>query len=405
MASFLFQAKTIDGRMIKGEVEANDETEARLKIRSKQLVPLKVVSRQAQGQKAKAKPIGFFEKKVNAKELQVFTRQFAVLVGAGVPIVQSLESMATGGRSPLLLKTLRQVTADVEKGRRLGESLKLHPLVFDRMYINLVQAGEEGGVLDTVLNRLAIYIEKSVKLRSKITKAMWYPGIVIVVAFGVVTGILVFVIPSFVSMFQQTGRELPWLTQAVIKLSAWVAKYWYILVGSFVSAPFIIRSYYQTSEGRKTIDKMLIEIPIFGDLIQKSAIARFSRTLSTLLAAGVRIIDSLEIAAATSGNYVIEGTLMRAKDSIAQGKTVSEQLRKSKHIPEMVSSMISVGEQTGAMDAMLSKIADFYEDEVESTADAMTALVEPVLMVVLGGIIAVLVIAMYLPIFEMAGGV
>lgn len=407
MAAFMFQAKTLDGKLIKGEVEAGNENEARIKIRAKQLVPMQVVPKNNAAKKVLPPKGGggFFAPRIKAKELQVFTRQFAVLVGAGVPIVQSLESMSTGGRSPLLMRTLRQITSEVEKGKRLGEALKMHPNIFDRMYVNLVQAGEEGGVLDEVLNRLAVYIEKSVKLRGKITKALWYPSIIIVVALGVVTGILVFVIPSFVSMFEQTGKALPKLTQMVINLSHWVIRYWYLLLGALVGVPIGLRSYYNTPDGRKTLDSYMIDIPVFGDLIQKSAIARFSRTLSTLLAAGVRIIDSLEIAAATAGNYVIEISLLRAKESISQGKTVSEQLKKSKYIPEMVSSMISVGEQTGAIDGMLSKIADFYEDEVESTADAMTSLIEPMLMVVLGGIIAVLVVAMYMPIFEMAGGV
>lgn len=401
MAAFLFQAKTASGKFVQGEVEAASESEARVKIRAQQLLPLKIVSKgsaRVPGRATAIKSSG----RVKPKELQVFTRQFAVLIGAGVPVVQSLEAMMGGGKSPTMNAALKSVIDDVGKGKRLAEAMANYPGVFDRMYVNLVRAGEEGGVLDTVLNRLAEYIEKSVKLRGKVIGALFYPAAIILVAIIVIVAILVFVIPNFVEMFASSGKELPALTQWVINASEFVQQRWYFLAGTFVALPLFLRSYYGTADGKKTIDSIVIDIPVFGGLIQKGSIARFSRTLSTLLGAGVRIIDALEIAAATAGNYVIEMALIRAKDSISKGKTVSEPLRKNKYIPDMVVQMISVGEQTGGLDAMLGKVADFYEDEVETAAEALTSMIEPLLMVFLGGIIAVLVIAMYLPIFNLA---
>lgn len=409
MATFLFQAKMANGKMVKGEVDANSETEAKVKIRSQRMIPLKVVLKTTVNQREKAAPKGgLFSKMqetVKPKELQVFTRQFAVLIGAGVPIVQSLDAMIGGGRSTALNNAIRGLLDDVERGRRLADGMKKYPLVFDRMYVNLVKAGEEGGVLEVVLNRLAEYVEKSVKLKSKIVGAMWYPAAIVVVAAIVITAILVFVIPQFVEMFEQMGQELPALTQWVINASEWIQEYWFVMIGIIVAIPTGVKLYYATPDGRRVIDRILIESPIFGQLVQKGSIARFSRTLGTLIAAGVRIIDSLDIAAATAGNYCVEQVLKEAKDSISKGRTMSEPLKKSKDIPDMVGQMISIGEQTGNMDTMLGKIADFYEDEVETAAAAMTTVIEPILMVFLGGIIAVLVIAMYLPIFNLAGAV
>lgn len=403
MGAFLFHAKTPQGKIVKGEVEASSENEARVKIRAQKLVPLKVITKadgQVGGPKKKK---GFsFGGGISAKELQVFTRQFAVLIGSGVPIVQSLEAMIGPGRSPALNTTLNALLAEVSKGRRLADCMKEHPNIFDNMYVNLVHAGEEGGVLDTILNRLATYIEKSVKLKGKVKGALMYPAAVIFVAIIVVSGIMIFVIPNFVKMFKDNGMQLPWLTQKVMDASDFFVARWYVIIGVMVAIPFIIQ-YYKTEDGRQTIDQILIKTPLFGDLIKKGAVARFSRTLSTMLGAGVRIIEGLEIAAATTKNYVIEQVLLQAKDSISKGRSLSEPLKASPFIPHMVTQMISVGEQTGALDQMLDKVAIFYEEEVETAAGALTSMLEPILMVVLGGIVAVLVIAMYLPIFNMAG--
>jgi type IV pilus assembly protein PilC len=310
--------------------------------------------------------------------------------------------MARGARSPGMTNILQLVVSDVERGRRLADALSARPTVFDRLYVNLVKAGEEGGVLETVLNRLAEYIETSVKLKGKVKSALFYPVAVIIVAFVVVGFIMVFVVPKMSAMFQQSGQELPALTVMVINASNFFQHYWYIIFATLVAIPMFIKMYYDTEDGRKVLDAVIIEVPVFGDLIKKSAIARFSRTLSTLLASGVRIIDALEIASATTGNWMVEKAILETKDAVSRGKTLAEPLMKISYFPNMVTQMISIGEQTGNIDQMLSKVADFYEDEVENATEAMTSLLEPLLMVVLGAIIAVIVVAMYLPIFNMA---
>ncbi len=408
MSAFLFQAKTLEGKVVKGEVEAANEAEARVRIRAQRLMLLRIVPKTGNVTSitkvaVKKKSGGFsLGGSVTPKELQVFTRQFATLIGSGVPIVQSLEAMIGPGRSQALNSALKSILDEVSKGRRLAECMREHPKIFDNMYVNLVHAGEEGGVLDTILNRLAIYIEKTVKLKGKIKGALFYPAAVSVVAALVITIIMIFVIPSFVKMFSDAHMKLPWLTLQVMAASHFFVHRWYVIVGTIIAIPILISNYYKTEDGRRTIDTILLKIPVFGDLIKKGAVARFSRTLSTMLSAGVKIVEALDIAAATTKNWPIEATLLRAKDSITKGKTLSEPLKQSSVIPHMVAQMISVGEQTGAMDQMLDKVANFYEDEVETAAGALTSMIEPIMMVVLGGIVGTLVIAMYLPIFNMA---
>ena len=408
MSAFLFQAKTLEGKVVKGEVEAGNETEARVKIRAQRLMLLKIAPKTGNVTSitkiaAKKKGGGFsIGGSVSPKELQVFTRQFATLIGSGVPIVQSLEAMIGPGRSPAFNNALKSILDEVSKGRRLAECMKEHPKVFDGMYVNLVHAGEEGGVLDTILNRLATYIEKSVKLKGKIKGALFYPCAVIVVAALVITIIMIFVIPNFTKMFSDAHMQLPWLTLQVIAASHFFVHRWYVLLGTAIGVPVLLINYYKTEDGRRTLDGIMLRIPVFGDLIKKGAVARFSRTLSTMLSAGVKIVEALDIAAATTKNWVIEQVLYQAKDSITRGKTLSEPLKSAKVIPHMVSQMIAVGEQTGAMDQMLDKVANFYEDEVETAAGALTSMIEPIMIVFLGTIVAVLVIAMYLPIFGMA---
>ena len=408
MAAFLFQAKTADGKFVKGEVEAGSESEARVRIRAQKLVPMKIVAKSGGIKPPKPKKESILDMKfgggVKPKELQVFTRQFATLINSGVPVVQSIEAMIGPGRSPALNDALKAILGEVGKGRRLAECLREHPKVFDHMYVNLVHAGEEGGVLDTVLNRLAEYIEKTVKLKGKVKGALFYPIAVLVVAFLVIAGIMIFVIPSFVKMFEETGMELPWLTQKVIQASDFFTEYWYFIFGIAALIPVAIKQYYATDDGRKNLDIVMIKAPLFGDLVTKSCVARFSRTLSTMLGAGVRIVEALDIAASVTRNWPIEQVLYSSKDSISKGKTLSEPIRASPLIPDMVGQMISVGEQTGSMDTMLDKVASFYEDEVETAAEGLTSMIEPLMMVFLGGTIAILVVAMYLPVFEMAGG-
>ena len=398
MSVFVFQAKDTSGKILKGEVDAGSESEARFKVRAQKLIPLKIVPKE----KDEPKGGGFFTPRVKPKELQVFTRQLAVLIGAGVPIVQSLQAMMGPGRSPQLNKAIKSVLENVERGKPLAKSMAMFPDIFDKMYTNLVMAGEEGGVLDTVFTRLAGYIEKSVQLRGKIIRGLWYPGAIVFVAVIVVVCILTFVIPTFATMFSQLGKDLPALTVMVVNISEVFQVYWYVVLAILFGTPIGLKQYYKSEKGRKVMDKIFINMPIFGSLVRKGAIARFSRTLSTLLGAGVRVMESLDIAASTSGNFVIETALSNSKESISRGKTMAEPLKESEHIPDMVAQMISVGEQTGNMDQMLEKVADFYEDEVEGTADAISGLIEPILMVVLGGVIALLVGAMYLPVFDIA---
>lgn len=405
MPIFEFQAKTDDGRVVRGELNAANESEARIRMRAQRLTPLRLSVKKGGSAAFDLKSLAIFGDSISQKDLQVFTRQFAVLVGAGVPIVQSLEAMSRGARSAGMSKVLTAVVGDVERGRRLAEALGARPTVFDRLYVNLVKAGEEGGVLETVLNRLAQYIETSVKLKGKVKSALFYPIAVIVVAIIVIAFIMIFVVPKMSAMFVSSGQQLPALTQWVINASNFFVHYWYIIGAVVIAIPMGVKMYYDTEDGRKVLDAIFIEVPVFGDLIKKSAIARFSRTLSTLLSSGVRIIDALEIASATTGNWMIEKAILETKDAVSRGKTLAEPLMKIPYFPNMVTQMISIGEQTGNIDAMLSKVADFYEDEVENATEAMTSLLEPLLMVVLGSIIAVIVIAMYLPIFNMANAV
>ncbi len=397
MPTYSFEAKIPGGKTIKGQVNAPTEVEARVKLRAQKLIPVRIFIK---GQKDNSnKQAG----KVKGKELQAFTRQFATLINSGIPVVQGLEILSDGIANPNLKLALDKTKAQISQGRKLADAMSDHPKVFDKLFVNLVKAGEEGGVLDTILERLAIYIEKAEKIKNKVKGAMFYPISIVVVAALVVTAILYFVIPQFESLFAEAGQELPELTQMVIAISHFLRDYWYILFGSIFAALFVLRQYYATVSGKYNIDFFLIKSPIIGNVIQKSEIARFSRTLSTLLASGVALLNSLEISANAVGNAVIEKTLKECKGVIAEGKSIVTPLAKNPYIPDMVVQMIGVGEQTGALDIMLEKIADFYEEEVDYAVSSATTLIEPIMMVVLGGIIAFIVVAMYLPVFNLAG--
>ena len=403
MAKFIFQAKSLAGKVMRGEIEAASDVEARIKLRAQQLVPVRVAPKGKKGKKEKVQ-FNPFADKVPPKELQIMTRQFATLINSGIPVVQSIDILSSASKVPALQKALGNVKNSLEGGKKLGDALAENPRVFDDLYCNMVKAGEEGGVLDTILNRLAEYIEKSVKLKAQITGALFYPAGIMVVAAIVIFAIMTYVIPQFEALFAGSGRELPQLTQIVIAMSHFVRDYWYVVIGGGIAIIVMPIQYYKTKEGKRNMDSFFIRIPVLGQVIQKGAIARFSRTLSTMLACGVGIIESLDIAAKVCGNYQIERSLLESKQSIMEGKSVTLPLGKNKYIPDMVTQMIGVGEQTGAMDVMLGKVADFYEDEVEYAVAAMTSMMEPLLMVVLGGTIAFLVIAMYLPIFDLASG-
>lgn len=405
MALFKYQARSISGAAVEGQIEAANEVEARVKIRANKLIPLKVEVGAAGvpmgGSRFNFSPAS---RKVKSKELQVFTRQLSVLIAAGVPVIPSLDALSKGAKSPAMRNAIAKITEDISSGKKLGESFGKQSHVFDRFYVNMVIAGEEGGVLELVLRRLAEYIEKLVKIQGKIKGALVYPIAVLCISIVVVAGLLIFVIPKFAELFQSNGMKLPALTQFVMDMSSFLQSYWWVMLLGIFAVIFSVKQYYMTVAGRETVDTLLIKVPIFGDLIVKGGLAKFSRTLSTLLTAGVPIMDAMDISGQVSGNSVLEKAILRAKESIASGKSIAVPFSQEKVFPSLVVQMLAVGEQTGALDQMLSKVADFFEDEVDGTVAAMTSLIEPILIVVLGGIVAFLVLSMYLPIFQMAGG-
>ncbi len=398
MPVYKWVAVTRKGRTIKGEIEAADEKIARLQLKRRNLTVKKL----------KPKPkdlfenVSFLQPKVTRKDIVVFTRQFSTMIDAGLPLVQGLTILAEQTDNRTFKKILKQVTKDVEGGSTLAEALKKHPDVFDDLFVNLVAAGEMGGILDTILQRLAAYIEKAEKLRSRIKGAMTYPAVVMGIAIIVITIILVFVIPVFEDMFKGVGSALPAPTQFVVNLSRFVKSKIHYIIVAFILLIWAFRYYRKTERGRKQTDALALKLPIFGPLLKKVAVARFTRTFGTMISSGVPILDALDVTAKTSGNVVLEEVIQEVRGSIAEGQTIAEPLSETDIFPSMVIQMISVGEATGALDAMLEKIADFYDDEVDTAVEALTSMLEPMLMVFLGGSIGGLVIAMYLPIFKMA---
>lgn len=355
--------------------------------------------------KEKGKEIAFpkFGGGVPAQNLAIFTRQFSVMIDAGLPLVQCLEILGAQQDNKTFQRVLIQVRQDVEQGSSLAESMRKHPKVFDDLYTNMIAAGEAGGILDTILQRLATYIEKAVKLKSQVKSAMIYPVAVISIAVIVVMVILWKVIPTFAALFTGLGAELPLPTRVVIALSNFIGDYIVFMVIALIAGVFFFRRYYQTYKGKRVVDGAVLKAPILGLLMRKIAVARFCRTLATLTASGVPILDGLQITARTAGNSIIEDALMVVRKSVEEGKTISEPLADTKVFPPMVVQMISVGEQTGAIDAMLSKIADFYEDEVDTAVAGLMKLLEPVLIAFLGVAIGGIVVAMYMPMFSLIG--
>ena len=399
MPDYIWRGVNRKGKKKKGEMEADSENFVRLTLRRQGIEPTKI----------KPKPkdlfenVKFLQPKVTEKDIVVMTRQFATMIDAGLPLVQCLEILFSQQENRTFKRILKNIKEDVEEGSTFADALKQHPEVFDDLFVNLVAAGEIGGILDIILNRLAAYIEKAAKLKKKVKGAMTYPIVVMVIAVLVVAVILIFVIPVFQSMFADFGKALPVPTQIVVAMSHFVKNYiLYIIVG-FVLLIFAFRRFYKTEKGRALVDKVVLEIPVFGMLLRKVAVAKFTRTLGTMISSGVPILDSLDIVAATAGNMTIEEAIRETRQSISEGRTIAEPLADSEVFPSMVVQMISVGEATGALDTMLGKIADFYDDEVDAAVDALTAMLEPFMMVFLGGTIGGLVVSMYLPIFQMAG--
>ncbi|MDY0276169.1 MAG: type II secretion system F family protein [Desulfomicrobium sp.] len=400
MAKFKWEAKTRSGATQKGETEAPNAAAVETQLKKAGFMGI-VVKEARQGIKLPS----FGGKKVDTRELVIFTRQFATMIDSGLPLVQCLDILGNQQEKPAFKSILLKVKEDVESGSTFADALGKHPKAFDELYVNLVAAGEVGGILDTILNRLAAYIEKAMKLKKQIKGAMVYPLTVLAIAGIVVSVILVFVIPVFASMFMEMGSELPGPTKLVIALSDFLKSYILYIIGAFFLLSKIFQKYYSTPRGRKRVDSIALKAPVAGPLIRKVAVAKFTRTLGTMVSSGVPIMDGLDIVAKTAGNKIVEEAIYGVRQSISEGKTMAEPLQSSGIFPSMVVQMISVGEATGAMDTMLNKIADFYDDEVDTAVSAMTAMLEPLLMVFLGVVVGGLVIAMYLPIFSMAGAV
>ncbi len=400
MQEWVWEAKARTGEVRKGVMEADSQAAVENRLKQQNLTPSKV--------KKKPKEINItFGSPVSSQELVIFIRQFATMIDAGLPLVQCLDILSQQGENKAFNRILKDIKGNVEQGATFSDSLAKHPKVFDELFVQLVRAGEIGGILDTILQRLATYIEKRVKLARQVRGAMVYPTAVGFIAVGVVAILLTWVIPAFQGMFADFGGEdsLPGPTQLVISISEGFLEYWYIFVGSFLGVVIGVPWSYRQPKGREFWDRALLQLPVIGPVMRKVAVARFTRTLGTLLASGVAILDALDIVGKASGNVVIEKGIKMVADKIREGRTMAEPLMETKVFPSMVVQMIGVGEQTGALDAMLNKIADFYEEEVDVAVAGLTSLMEPIMMVVIGGIVGFMLIAMYMPIFDIAGHV
>ena len=398
MAIFIYSAKTVAGDIQTGNVDLPNREAVIGYLRRQRLIPVTV--------REKPKDVTLsFGRRVKMKEIVHFTRQFATMVNSGLPLVQCLDILSQQTENKFLASSVKEVQADVESGATLADALRNHPKVFSDLYVNMVAAGEAGGILDTVLLRLSTFLEKNEALVRKVKGAMIYPGVIMSVAVVAITVLLVFVIPTFESMFSSVDMTLPAPTRLVIWMSDMLQGYWWLMLGLLAAGTWSIRMYYKTSAGRLALDKLMLRVPILGDLMRKTAVARFTRTLGTLLSSGVSILDGLEITARTAGNRVIHDAVMRSRSSIAGGETIAEPLKQSGVFPPMVTQMINVGEQTGTIDEMLDKIADFYDDEVDTAVEALLSAMEPLLIVFLGVVVGGMIVAMYLPIFDMINAV
>src|SRR5215208_2741860 len=395
MPAFVWKGKTREGKAVAGERVAENKEAVMALLRREQILVSSVK------EKGKEVALPKFGGGVPAKQLAIFVRQFSVMIDAGLPLVQCLEILGTQQENKTFAKILQQTRMDVEGGATLADAMRKHPKAFDDLFVNMIAAGEAGGILDTILKRLATYIEKAVKLKGQVKGAMVYPIAVISIAGIVITVILWKVIPTFAAMFEGLGAQLPLPTRIVIFLSNWVVRLLPFAVFIAIGAYFAFKRYYASYGGRRVVDRIVLKLPVLGVLMQKIAVARFCRTLATLVSSGVPILDGLEITARTSGNSVIEAAVMKTRTSIERGETISAPLRETGVFPSMVVQMINVGEATGALDTMLAKIADFYEEEVDVAVAGLLTLLEPVLIALLGGVVGGIVIAMYLPIFDL----
>jgi type IV pilus assembly protein PilC len=399
MPVYLWKGKDRHNKSKKGEMEAPSED----------VVHSELARRKITSAKVKKKPkdlfenVSFMQPKVKPSDVIIFCRQFSTMIDAGLPIIQCLDILYAQNDNKTFKKMLKDVKSNVESGQTLAEAMRKYPKQFDDLFVNMIAAGEAGGILDMILRRLSSYLEKAAKLKSKIKGGMTYPLVTIVIAIVVVAIIMIFVIPVFEEMFSGLGSALPTATQIVVKLSRAIKSNIFYIIGGIVIFIYAFRRFYRTEKGKVLMDDFVLKLPLFGDLIRKAAVAKFTRTTGTMLSSGVAILDALEIVAKTAGNKTIEKAVLDTRTAIAEGRTMSDPLAESGVFPSMVCQMIAVGESTGALDAMLTKIADFYEEEVDQAVENLTALIEPFMIVFLGVVIGGLVVSMYLPIFKMAG--
>ncbi len=399
MPVFQWEGKDRSNQLQKGEMEAANEQAVRSMLARQQIKPDKIKKKP----KDLFENVAFLQPKVQHHDIIIFCRQFSTMIDAGLPIIQCLDILQAQQDNKSFKKMLHEIKTSVESGQTLAESLKKYPQHFDDLFVNMVAAGEAGGILDVILRRLSAYMEKAAKLKAQVKGAMTYPIITLIIAFGVVAVILVFVIPVFEEMFRDFGAALPAPTQIVINMSDFVVGNILYIIIAIVLFIFAFRRFYRTERGRALFDDMMLKLPIMGILLRKVAVARFTRTMGTMLASGVAILEALDIVAKTSGNKTIENALYSVRSSIAEGQTIADPLSRTGVFPPMVCQMIAVGESTGAVDAMMEKIADFYEEEVDQAVENLTAMIEPIMIVFLGIIIGGLVVSMYLPIFQLAG--
>src|SRR5688572_17796462 len=396
MPAFTYTARTAAGELRTATVEAATAQDVVAQLRRQRMTVVKV------DENAKPKKI---KGSIKMRDIVIFTRQFSTMINAGLPLVQALDILAKQTENKVLAAATRDIVFDVESGHTVADALSKHPKAFSELYVNMVAAGEAGGILDTILMRLATFLEKNDALVRKIKGAMIYPAVIFTVAGGAIAILLAFVIPTFQNMFEAAGIPLPLPTRIVIGMSQFLQSYWWAVGAGIILGVFAFRAYYKTSSGQLVIDRLLLSFPILGDLQRKAAVSRFTRTLGTLVSSGVTILEGLEITAKTAGNRVIQDAIMQSRSSIAGGDTIAQPLQKSKVFPPMVISMIAVGEQTGGLDEMLSKIADFYDEEVDAAVSNLLSLLEPIMIVFLGVIVGGMVVAMYLPIFDMINAV
>ena len=401
MPVYVWKGRNQYGEKRKGEVEAPDQAAALAHVKRMRITDPVVKEKP----KDLLESIPFFQPRVTDKDIVVFTRQLATMIDAGLPLVQCLEILSKQQENSTFKKTIGEIQADVEAGTTFADSMRKHPKVFDNLYSNMIEAGETGGILDTILNRLALFMEKTMALKKKIKGAMTYPAICLAISILILVVILVFVIPVFEEMFSQMDAALPVPTMIVVGLSNAFKEHLLWIILPIILLIYIFKKVYSTEKGRYRIDQFFLRLPVVGILIRKVAVAKFTRTLSTMLQSGVPILEALQVVAKTAGNKVIERAVFRVGDAIAEGRPMAEPLMESGVFPNMVVQMINVGESVGALDTMLEKIADFYDEEVDTAVANLTAMIEPFMMVFLGGMIGTLVVAMYLPIFEMAGHV